>query len=59
MTVKDPQLIKSSLRVLNDKAQLYPNDITVIHQALIDISDNLIDLNAKLTELETRSRSDT
>jgi hypothetical protein len=53
MTVKDPQLIKSSLRVLNGKAQLYPNDITVIHQALIDISDNLIDLNARLTELET------
>ena len=59
MTLKDPQLIKSSLRVLNGKAQLYPNDITVIHQALIDISDNLIDLNAKLTELETRLRSDT
>ena len=59
MTVKEPQLIKGSLRVLNGKAQLYPNDITVIHQALIDISDNLIDLNAKLTELETRSRSDT
>jgi hypothetical protein len=59
MTVKDPQLIKSSLRVLTGKAQLYPNDITVIHQALIDISDNLIDLNAKLTELETRLRSDT
>jgi hypothetical protein len=45
--------------VLNGKSQLYPNDITVIHQALIDVSDNLIDLNAKLTELETRSRSDT
>jgi hypothetical protein len=45
---KDPQLIKASLRVLNGKAQLYPNDITVIHQALIDISDNLIDLMAKL-----------
>jgi hypothetical protein len=59
MTVKEPQLIKGSLRVLNGKAQLYPNDITVIHQALIDVSDNLIDLNAKLTELETRSRSDT
>jgi hypothetical protein len=56
MTVKDPQLIKSSLRVLNGKAQLYPNDITVIHQALIDISDNLIDLNARLTELETDQR---
>jgi hypothetical protein len=58
MTVKDPQLIKSSLRVLNGKAQLFPNDITVIRQALIDISDNLIDLNAKLTELETRLGSD-
>jgi hypothetical protein len=58
MTAKDPQSIKSSLRVLNGKAQLYPNDINVIHQALVDISDNLIDLNAKLTELETRLESD-
>jgi hypothetical protein len=55
---KDPQIIKSSLRVLNGKAQLYPNDITVIHQALVDILDNLIDLNAKMTELETRFISD-
>ena len=58
MTVKEPQLIKGSLRVLNGKAQLYPNDITVIHQALIDLSDNLIELTSKLAELETRLRSD-
>jgi hypothetical protein len=55
---KDPQIIKSSLRVLNGKAQLYPNDITVIHQAVVDILDNLIDLNAKMTELENRLISD-
>ena len=58
MTAKDPQMIKGSLRVLNGKAQLYPNDITVIHQALVDVLDNLIDLNARLTELETRLGSD-
>jgi hypothetical protein len=53
---KDPQIIKSCLRVLNGKAQLYPNDIAVIHQALFDITDNLIDLNARLTVLETDQR---
>ena len=44
--------------MLNGKSQLYPNDITVIHQALIDLSGNLIELTSKLAELETRLRSD-
>ena len=50
---KDPQLIKTSVRVLRGKAQLFPSDISVILQALMDISDSLIELRARLEALES------
>lgn len=48
---KDPQLIKSSLRTLNGKTQLFPSDISTIQQALVDLADNFIELRASLEEL--------
>jgi chromosome segregation ATPase len=49
---KDPQLIKTSLRGLQAKAQLFPADISTIQQALMDISDNLTEMRKRLEALE-------
>jgi hypothetical protein len=51
-TSKDPQLIKSGLRGLHGKAQLFPADISTIQQALMDISDNLTEMRKRLEVLE-------
>jgi hypothetical protein len=50
---KDPHLIKSGLRALQGKAQLFPSDISTIQQALVDLSDNLIALLERVEALES------
>jgi hypothetical protein len=52
LTPKRPQLIKSGLRTLHGKAQLFPADINAIQQALMDIAENLSDLGERLDALE-------
>jgi hypothetical protein len=54
---KDPQLIKSSLRTLHGKSQLFPSDISTIQQALMDLTDNLIELRATLEGLGATAES--
>jgi prefoldin subunit 5 len=49
---KDPQLIKSSLRPLHGKAQLFPADISTIQQALMDLADNVGEIRKRLENLE-------
>ena len=49
---KDPLLIRTSLRILHGKAQLFPSDINTIQQALIDLSENLSEMQARLEALE-------
>jgi hypothetical protein len=51
-TAKDPHLIRSSLRTLQGKAQLFPADISTIQQALIDITENLTEMRRRLEALE-------
>jgi hypothetical protein len=45
-------MIKSSLRGLRGKSQLFPADVSAILQALIDVSDNLSEMRGRLDALE-------
>jgi hypothetical protein len=51
-TPKHPLLIKTSLRSLHGKAQLFPSDISTIQQALMDLADNMSELRGRLDALE-------
>jgi uncharacterized protein YlxW (UPF0749 family) len=51
-TSKDPHLIRSSLRTLQGKAQLFPADISTIQQELIDITEILTEMQRRLATLE-------
>jgi hypothetical protein len=46
-------MIKASLRPLEGRAQLFPNDVTTLVQALMDVSDNLMEVQVRLAELES------